>query len=304
DATASALGSALRVGGRRLKAEAAGPRTVVIAFPEPFAPGMRLLGGLPILPRHALGAALKAGAFARAWNLTTPPEQLTGSGPFVLRRYTPGQRLVFERNPRYWRRSAAGVQLPYLDRITIEIVPDQDVEMLRLQAGAIDTATTEIRPEDYAPLKRAADAGRVRLLDLGVGFDADALWFNLQPGRVDPGRAAWLQHEALRRAIAMAVDRTTFVNTVFLGAGVPVYGPLTPTNTRWFAELPPIRHDPAGAGRLLDGIGLVDRNGDGMREDAGGRPARFTLLVQKGNTAAERGASVIREALAPLGLGV
>ena len=52
--------------------------------------------------------------------------------------------------------------------------------MLALEAGQIDMTTDEMRPEDYAPLKRAADAGRIQLLDLGVAYGADCLWFNLR----------------------------------------------------------------------------------------------------------------------------
>ena len=91
--------------------------------------------------------------------------------------------------------------------------------------------TSEIAPEAYAPLKRAADRGRVKLLDLGVSRNADGLWFNLKPGALaDDPRAAWLQRDELRRAISMAVDRKLFADTVFFGAGVPVYGPETPAN--------------------------------------------------------------------------
>ena len=55
---------------------------------------------------------------------------MTGLGPFVLTQYEPGQRLTFARNPHYWRKDAAGRQLPYLDRLTLEIVPDQNAELL------------------------------------------------------------------------------------------------------------------------------------------------------------------------------
>jgi peptide/nickel transport system substrate-binding protein len=165
---------------------------------------------------------------------------------------------------------------------------------------------TEMRPEDYAPLKRAAEAGRVQVLDLGAGFDADSLWFNLKPGALGPrdARAAWLQQDAFRRAISMAVDRQAFANTVFLGAGVPVYGPITPANQTWFANAPPMPYDPGRARRDLASIGLVDRNGDGRLEDASGQPVRFTLLAQKGNTSIERGAAVIRDALDKIGVTV
>jgi len=300
------LGSALMVGGKPLRATAPDPLHVVVTFPEAFAPGVRILDNLPILPRHKLGAALKAGMFAKTWGLATPPAELAGLGPFVLTAYAPGQRLTFDRNPRYWRKDADGAPLPYLDRITIEIVPEQDAELLRLESGQLDMTTTEMRPEDYTPLKRAADTGRVQVLELGVGFDADSLWFNLKPGGLGPNdrRASWLQHDALRRAISTAVDRQLFANTVFLGAGVPVYGPITPANRKWIAALAPVPHDPAGAARELAAIGLTDRNGDGLLEDADKQPVRFSLLAQKGNTSIERGAAVIRDELKKIGITV
>ena len=153
----------------------------------------------------------------------------------MLSEYAAGQRLVFTRNPRYFRKDAAGTPLPLLDRIVVEIVPDQSAEILRLEAGQTDISEREIRLEDYAPLKRAADAGRLKLFDLGVAVDADSFWFNLKPGAFagDP-RAAWIQRDELRQAISLAVDRKAFADTVYLGAAVPVFGPVTPGNKTWY----------------------------------------------------------------------
>jgi len=301
-----AVGDALRVAGKKLTVVATDPYTVDITFPEPFAPGVLLLDNLPILPRHKLGAALKAGDFARAWGLSTPVSDIAGLGPFVLAQYVPGQRVVLERNPRYFRKAADGGTLPYLDRITIETIPDQNTELLRLEAGQLDLMSSEIAPEAYAAMKRAADAGRVRLLDLGVGYNASGLWFNLKPGAFagDP-RAPWLQSEQLRRAISLAVDRQAFADTVFLGAAVPVYGPETSANKQWYSpDVAKTPFDPGQSTRLLSSIGLTDRNGDGMLEDSRNQPARFTLLTQKGRPELERGGVVIRDAVKKIGLAV
>jgi peptide/nickel transport system substrate-binding protein len=306
EAHGSVLGSALQVGGKPLRVAALDSHTVTITFPQPFAPGVRLLDNLPILPRHKLQPALAAGTFRTAWGLSTPLGEIVGLGPFVLAQYVPGQRLVFDRNPRFFRKTNDGATLPYLDRITIEIIPDQNAEVLRLDAGQLDTTASEIPIDAYAPLKRSADAGRVRLLDMGVAYNADGLWFNLKAGALgaDP-RAAWLQRDELRRAIAMAVDRQLFANTVFLGAAVPVYGPETPANKEWYwADEPKIPYDPGGAKRLLAAIGIVDRNGDGVLDDPHGQPARFTILTQKGRPNLERAAVVVRDELQKIGLGV
>ena len=62
----------------------------------------------------------------------------------MLRQYDPGQRLTFDRNPHYARRED-GRSLPRLDHIVLEVVPDQDAELLKLQAGEIDFTQSEMR---------------------------------------------------------------------------------------------------------------------------------------------------------------
>jgi peptide/nickel transport system substrate-binding protein len=302
----SVLADSLQAGGKKLQVSATDPFTIVITFPAPFAPGIRLLDSLPMLPRHKLQRALEAGTFTKAWGLDTPSSEIVGLGPFLLNEYVPGQRIVFTRNPRYAFKGADGAELPYLDRLVVEIIPDQSAELLRLESGQLDMMTSEIAPEAYAPLKRAADQGRVKLLDLGVSRNADGLWFNLKPGSLAPDpRAAWLQRDELRRAISMSVDRKLFADTVFFGAGVPVYGPETPANKIWYwPGLPQTVHDPAAATQLLASIGLTDRNGDGLLEDHQNAPARFTLLTQKGRPNLERGAAVIRDELKKIGVSV
>jgi len=306
DTVASPVADSVTVGGKRLEVSAPDATTVVIRFPSPFGPGLRLLDNVPILPKYKLEAALRAGTFASAWGPTTPPSEMSGLGPFVLEEYQAGQRLVFERNPHYWRRDPDGVTLPYLDRLILEIVPDQNAELLRLQAGETDLTQSEVRPEDYATLKRQAEAGRLRLEDVGIGLDLDSLWFNLKPAAKarDP-RRAWLQSGELRHAISEAVDRRAFAESVFLGAAVPSYGAVSPGNTRWYAtDVPADPYDPGAARTLLAGLGLVDGNGDGMLEDRSGAPVRFTLLTMKGNSPLERGAAFLREELRKVGISV
>jgi peptide/nickel transport system substrate-binding protein len=146
----------------------------------------------------------------------------------------------------------------------------------------------------------------VKVIDAGVALDPDAFWINLVPNAFagDP-RAAWIQRDELRQAISLAVDRQAFVDSLFLGAAVPVWGPVTPANKVWYVDsLPHPAHDPATARRLLASIGLTDPDGDGQLTDSSGRPARFTLLTAMGQTALERGAAIIRDELAKVGLGV
>ncbi len=291
--TDSVLADAMRVDGKPIDVLKVDAETVAMTFPAPFGPGMRIFDNLPILPKHKLEAATKAGAFAKAWGTSTPPSQLAGLGPFVLAEYTPGQRLVFDRNPFYWRHSAAGAALPYLDRITIELIPDQNAEMLRLDAGQLDVMNEDLTPEAYGPLKQASRDGRVRLVDVGTAFQADSFWFNLKPGAHagDP-RASWLQREELRHAISIAVDRKAFIDAVFLGAAEPVYGPVPPSNKTWYwSGTPKTPYDPDRARTILASGGVPPA-------------ARFSIIVQKGRPRLERGAAFIRDELKKVGLTV
>lgn len=302
----SSLASDLRVAGQPLAADAPDPQTVVIRLPAPFAPGARLLANLPILPRHLLEAALDGGALAGTWSPSRGPAGFAGLGPFVLTGHVAGQRLVFARNPHYWRRDAAGIQLPYLDVLTVLIVPDTNTEALRLQSGDADLmANADIRPEDHSAFKRLADQGRLRLIPAGVSLDPNLLWFNLTAATQQDPRYAWMGQAAFRHAISCAVDRQAIADVVYLGEAVPIHGPITPANRTWFMPPEsPCDRDPARARELLASLGLTDRDGDGMLEDAAGRPARFSLLTQSGHTARERTAAMLQEQLRQIGLAV
>ncbi len=304
-AVGSPLGSALSVHGKPLEVTAPDARTVVVRFPEPFAPGLRLLDSLPIVPRHKLEAALNGKQFQNAWVPSKPTTDVTGLGPFQLVEHVAGQRLVFARNPNYFRRDSAGVQLPYLDRLTLVIVPDQNTEALRLEANESDLMSNgDIRPQDHAAFKRLADQGRLRMIDGGVALDADFLSFNLRPAWLAARKAPWLARREFRQAISCGVDRQAIVNTVYLGAAVPLYGPVTPGNRRFYsAATPSCQMDRERARKLLVTAGLSDRNGDGMLEDAAGSPARFSILTQSGHLR-ERVSSVLQEQLRQLGIVV
>ncbi len=301
EAKETVLGDSLRVGGQPLELRIDSRRRVTFLLPAPYGPVARLLDMLPIIPRHALEASLADGTFAQACGTRNPCPSL---GPFVVSRYDPGQRIVFANNAYYWRLDEGGRRLPYLDGLTLEIVPDQNAELLRLTSGQVDVLQSEPRAEDYRSLKAEADARRITLDEVGPGLDRQMLWFNLGPKRIDPGKA-FLREDAFRAAVSRAVDREGFADAVFLGAADPAPFAVTAASRIWHApDLPRPTYEPARASELLEGLDLKDRNNDGIREDAQGRPVRFTVLVQTGITAAQRGAEFLRDALRNVGVGV
>jgi peptide/nickel transport system substrate-binding protein len=225
-------------------------------------------------------------------------------GPFVLREYAPGQRLIFDRNPRYWRTDADGQRLPYLDRIVLEVVPEQNAELLRLTSGSSDVTHSELRPDDYVAVKRAEDEGKVKLLELGVASDSDAFWFCMKPeAKARDRRFAFVQKREFRQALSHAVDREAFAREVYSELAVPVWGPIGHGNQPWFTpNLPRYPHDLARARELLKSLGLEDRNNNGIVEDAAGTEAKFTVITQRGITNFERGTNMLREQAKQIGV--
>ena len=180
---ASPLASSLLIADKPLDVRAIDDTTIVLTMPAPYGPGLSLLDAIPILPRHKLEAAFKAGTFRDAWGLSTPPADLAGLGPFVLKSYVHGERMIFARNPHYWRLDDKGAALPRLDELEVQIVPDQNAELLRLKGGTTDLMTAQVRPEDLAGLRRLETSGAVQLVQAGLSINPDGLWFNLTPGR-------------------------------------------------------------------------------------------------------------------------
>ena len=297
------LTSSLKVTGQPLAVRKVDAHTIVLTMPTPYGPGLRLLNNLPILPAHKLRDALARGEFAKAWSTATPPAEITGLGPFVLRSYTPGERVELARNPRYGARGP-GVR-PGIERLTLRIIPTQDAERLAMEAGELDVMNSDIRPDDLKAMRGLEAAGKVRLYELGPAVDEDALWFHLGPDARKPAAARpWLD-PVMRRAVAHAVDRAAFVNTVYLGAAVEADGPVPPGNRVWYSDkLPRYAHDIPRARQLLTAAGLKDIDGDGTFETSTGKPLAIELLTQRGNAIRQRGAEVIASDLKGAGLTV
>jgi len=302
----SSLADGLIAGGQPIGASAPDPLTVVLSLAAPSGLGLRVLDALPILPRHKLEASLTRGTLRTTWQTTTTPADIVGAGPFLLSSYAPGQRVVLTRNPRYWRKAPDGSALPYLDRVVLEIIPEQNAGMLRLQAGSVDMLQSEVRPEDYVTVRKAEQQGRLKVIELGVGTDADAFWFCLKPEvKKNDARFAFVQRREFRQALSHAIDREEFARTVYFDEAVPIWGPITPGNKAWFTpNVPRYPPDIAKAKALLSGLGLEDRNGNGVVETAAGVEARFTVITQRGISSYERGTTLLKERAARIGVAL
>ena len=87
--------------------------------------------------RGISGKRLSAGHFPDAWTISTPPAQFAGLGPFRLKEYVPGQRIVLERNPYYWKQDRTE-SASVLNEIVFLFVSSEDAQVIRFQSGDTD----------------------------------------------------------------------------------------------------------------------------------------------------------------------
>src|ERR1700691_3314893 len=112
--------------------------TVRFVLPRPYAAAERLFDGLAMLPKHLLEKPYHDGHFAQAWSLNVSPAGIAGLGPFRLKQYVPGQRVVLERNPYYWKVDRENQRLPCFDALVFLFVGTEDAEIMRFEAGETD----------------------------------------------------------------------------------------------------------------------------------------------------------------------
>jgi peptide/nickel transport system substrate-binding protein len=298
----------LIVGETPIAARRVDAHTVALELEQPYAAAERLFDGIAILPRHRLASAQKEGSLARAWGLETAPSTITGLGPFRLKSHVPGERLVLERNPHYWKADRAGTRLPYLDEIVFLFVASEDAQAIRFQAGETDVVS-RLSAENYAVLARDQEARGFRLHDLGPGLSYSFLFFNLNdldsPDLEDVARRqAWFGETGFRQAVSSALDREGMVRLAYRGHASPLGSHVSPGNKRWVNEAlpPPERSIPRARERLAQG-GFSWR-GDGTLVDTRGQVVEFSIVTTAGNASRVKMATVVQDDLRQLGARV
>ena len=298
----------LKVGEKPIEVRKEGPYRVVVDMAQPYAAAERLFDSVYILPRHLLEGTYEADKISQAWSTGTAPNQIAGLGPFRVKEYLPGERIVLERNPYYWETDAAKHRLPYLDEIIFLIVPTQDAEVIRFQAGDLDIIDN-ISSENYGVLTRDQQRKGYHLYDLGPSFEYDFLFFNLNDlrGKQLPEitrRQEWFLRDEFRLAVSAAIDREAISRLVYQGRATPLWGHVTPGNRLWINDAIP--HPPRSVERataLLRSAGF-SRQSDGTLVDTHGAPVEFSILTNPSNAQRTQMATIIQNDLTQLGMRV
>lgn len=177
--------------------------TVVFKLSRPDATFLHVLAinFASVVPKEAVEAA--AGDFGK---------KPVGSGTFILKDWTIGQRLVFDRNPDYFNKD-----LPYIDKVTVEVGQEPLVALLRLQQGEIDIAGDGIPPAKFLEIKNSPEGAQM-IVD-GEQLHTGYLTLNT---KIKP-----LDDVNVRQAINMAVNKER-ITRILNGRATPANQPLPP----------------------------------------------------------------------------
>ena len=282
--------------------------TVRFELPRPYAAAERIFDSVAMLPRHLLDQLYEEGKLASAWGLNVPPSEIAGLGPFRLKEYVVGQRLVLERNPYYWKSDSKRTRLPYFDQLVYLFVPSEDAQVLRFQAGDTDILN-RISADNFPVLQKDQRAREFTLLDLGPGLEYDFLLFNLNDdtaGRLpDVARhQVWFREQKFRQAISDAIDRDAIVKLVYQGRATPLITQVTPGNKLWLDQsLPKPGRSLAQAKDHLRSAGFR-WTADGTLIDSAGQPVEFSILASASNAQRKQMATLIQADLKQVGINV
>ena len=290
-------------------------RRVEFSVPEPFRPFL-LNTGASILPAHILEKSVKTKnkdgklEFLSKWGVDTPPQELIVNGPYKLERYDTSQRVIFRRNPYYWRKDAQGKPQPYIERIVWQIVESTDTSLLQFRSGDLDTIG--VSPDYFSLLKVQEKQGNFKIYNGGPSSSTSFISFNLNKGKrknqplVDPIKSKWFNNVQFRQAVAYAIDRQTMLNNTFRGLGTPQNSPISVQSPYFLSPeqgLKVYKYNPDKAKELLIKAGFK-YNEKNLLVDDPGNEVRFALLTNAGNKIRESMGSQIKQDLSKIGIQV
>ncbi|MEA5516131.1 ABC transporter substrate-binding protein, partial [Nodularia sp. UHCC 0506] len=290
-------------------------RRVKFTTPEPFAPFLGTLG-VPILPAHILKESIQTKdqegkpIFLSKWGVDTPVDEIIVNGPYKLERYDTNQRVIFQRNPYYWRKGPQGESQPYIERVVWSIVESTDTSLLQFRSGSLDSIA--VTPDYFSLLKKQEKQGNFAIYNGGPSTGTSFVVFNLNKGSrdgkplVDPIKSRWFNTVEFRQAVAYAIDRQTMINNTFRGLGQTQDSPITIQSPFYLSAeegLKTYDYNPAKAKELLKKSGFK-YNSQEQLLDAEGNRVRFTLLTNAGNRIREAMGAQIRQDLGKIGMQV
>lgn len=262
--------------------EVVDPLTVRYHFKEAYSTQLIDANEGVILPKHVWDKIPY-----KEWraNAAFFDQHLVTSGPFKLENWTPQQRLVLVRNEKYFEPG-----LPKVDRVVIQIVPDEPNQVALLRAGTVDAI-------ENVPAQNVAELEKDPNLELPTHTPRtyfDIIWNTSRP---------LLAEKEVRQALTMAIDRQAIVDTLLYGHATVGVSPYPSSFWVRKQDLKPWPYDPERARQLLAERGFKDTDGDGILE-RGGKKFEIELMAPTENLLRRNVVLLVQESLKKVGVAI
>jgi peptide/nickel transport system substrate-binding protein len=184
--------------------------------------------------------------------------------PWMLESFDPDSKMVIVRNPYYWKVDPAGQQLPYFDKCEIFAAGDRQGVALGNVTGEYDLDNMWVGIQHLSLFleeedKRDFSIGHSILSSMGIFFGYDG---------PDADARKVVRNTDFRRAVSLAINRPEIGRVLFYDQLVPMgcsFSPVSPYFEESVGKLYS-EYDPERAKKILDDAGIIDRDGDGIRE--------------------------------------
>ena len=213
---------------------------------------------------------------------------------------------IWDRNPYYYAVDTASQQLPYIDKIISQTV-DAETYKLKVISGEADYSR-QMALADFSVLKQNEADGNYRVV-LAPGTRGSNAAFTFGLAHTDPAKRELFNNVDFRRAMSLAIDREEINDLIFLGLATPRQATISSNATfypaRWGEDNPWIEYDPDEANRMLDALGLDERNRDDIRL-LNDEPLLLTLVFFSGpaNVGLDLTAELVKEYWEDVGIGI
>ncbi len=189
-----------------------------------------------------------------------------GYGAFTMKEWVVGDHVTVVKNPYYFRASEG---LPKVDEVTFRFLGrDPNAAIVALVVGECDILTQELSPESMAPLMHEFEAkGQIKTF-----FATGTNWEHVDFGILsadDPPRPDFFGKTEFRQAFGMCLNRQQVVNELLYGRSPVIASYVPPEHPLYNTDLQPLPYDVPSAKAILEGLGWVDVDGDGIRECSG-----------------------------------
>lgn len=224
--------------------------------------------------------------------------------PWVNTTAPPSTRFVMVRNPYFHRVDPNGRQLPYIDRVIVNITDDKLIPA-KTGAGDIDLQARYLRFDNYTFLKQGEKRNdyKVLLWEKALGSQM-ALYPNLNVE--DPEWRKLMRDVRFRRALSLGINRHEINEVVYFGLGVRSSNTVLQRSPLFRPEFRQswTGYDIAQANALLDAIGLAKRNKEGLRLLPDGRPMEVIVDTSGESTEETDVLELVRDTWRKLGLSL